>query len=130
MAHFWPASRSPHGRTTGPGTRLGAHLCAQGLEGGFLSSSKSSHGQEVPLPSWLEGPQGQGEPQPFLANVLSGQGTTSTGELGAIKMRTYDLSSLRKAQGKFTLWLILFLSCVFYYSSWQRTCSEEKKVIW
>lgn len=43
-------------------------------------------------------------------------------------MRTCDLTGLRKVQPKFVLWFILgFFSYVFYYTSWQRTCSEEEK---
>lgn len=132
---FLPSHRKPTRQDqAGPGTHLGAHLCAHlwGLEVVFSPAAKALVARRCLCPpGWKDtGLQGWGEPQPFLADVLSGQGTTSTGELGAIKMRTYDLSGLRKVQGKFASWFILFLCCVFYYTSWQRTCSEEEKAIW
>ena len=108
---FLPSHRKPTQQDQGvPGTHLGARLCAhrQGLEVVFSPAAKALVARRcLCSPGWKDaGPWGRGEPQPFIANVLSGQGTTGTAELGAIRMRTYDLSSLRKVQGKFALWFI------------------------
>lgn len=70
MATFCPAIRSPHGRT-----RLLRHppYCTfAGAGGGSLFSSKSSHCQEVPLPSCLEGqrPIGMGWNPAFSSNCF------------------------------------------------------------
>lgn len=112
----------------GPGWLRHSSYCTfSGAGDGSLSSSKSSHCQEVPLPSCLEGQRlmGMGWIPAFSSNYFF----TTRGNCyrGTGSCKNENLSGLRKVQGKIVLWFIVFLSHVFYYMSWQRSSEIKKK---